>query len=149
MPFASQVNVCGIPGCSDGDRASHCLPPSLLLYLKVLISFSSESSLWPSYAQHVTCSLAHTSLQDIISLCSRRPQLSCPTLHASDTSSRSSGRQSSSAQLVLSRDAALLRIASYVIHHAAAVSSAATLRSARKIHYVTGRSFVKVVWFRV
>ena len=31
-----QVNVCGVAGCRDIDSAAHCLPSSLLLYLKVL-----------------------------------------------------------------------------------------------------------------
>lgn len=128
-----QVNVCGVPGCSTGDSAANCLPSSLLLYLKVTLD---------TQCSHLLPPVSDLTLQDIVSLCERRALITCPTLYTPNTAAQASSASgsTSSPQLIVSRDPALMRIVSYVFHHSAAPPHSAQFREAPKIHYVTGRS---------
>ena len=69
-------------------------------------------------------------------MCQRRSHVSCNTHYEI---SHSSGSIAAWPQLILSRDLALMRISSYVVHYLATSLHASDFYAAPKLHYVTGR----------
>ena len=165
---AGQTSHDGGKACAAGEvlrTSQHIFPADFPLIHDHTLSSRSTFAVWQAAgisillptACHRRCSYiskfkhsvtsgfipSHVNAQGIASLCQRRSHISCAALRRTAYPLSSGGSlNNSSLQLVVALDPALLRIVSYVTHHAAVLSSP-PFPSAPKIHYVTGRCSVQ------